>query len=73
MLFFCREISRFLLLAQKDRIVRFDLETQKSETMPVKNLENVISVEYDMHRNCVYWADIVNDIISVSIFAKNYG
>jgi hypothetical protein len=32
----------------------------------VKSLENVISVEYDMHRNCVYWADIVNDIISVS-------
>ncbi|XP_026686698.1 sortilin-related receptor [Diaphorina citri] len=59
-----QEISRFLLLAQKNRIVRFDLESQKSETLPVKSLENVISVEYDMHRNCVYWADIVNDIIS---------
>uniref|UniRef100_A0A8D9B9P9 Sortilin-related receptor n=1 Tax=Cacopsylla melanoneura TaxID=428564 RepID=A0A8D9B9P9_9HEMI len=59
-----KEQSRFLLLAQKNRIVRFDLESQKSETLPVRNLENVISVEYDMHQNCVYWADIVNDIIS---------
>ncbi|XP_054265258.1 sortilin-related receptor-like isoform X2 [Macrosteles quadrilineatus] len=57
------ERKEFLLLAQKDRIVRFDLATLELEQLPVRGLQNVIAVDFDIHNNCVYWADIITDEI----------
>lgn len=53
-------------MAQKDRIVRWDLATLQLEELPVRGLQSVVAVEFDIHNNCVYWADIMTDTISVS-------
>ncbi|XP_046665505.1 sortilin-related receptor-like isoform X3 [Homalodisca vitripennis] len=65
------ERKEFLLLAQKDRIVRFDLATLQREELPIKGLQNVIAVDFDIHNNCVYWADIINDTISRQCLGKD--
>ena len=62
-----REERDFLLLAQKDRIIRIQLETQKVEALPLNSLQNVIAIEYDMRTKCVFYADIVTDVISVRL------
>lgn len=54
-------------MAQKERIVRFDLATFELEVLPIKGLKNVIAVEFDIHNNCVYWADMITDTIAVSL------
>lgn len=54
-------------MAQKERIVRFDLATLELEVLPIKGLKNVIAVEFDIHNNCVYWADMITDTIAVSL------
>ncbi|GLH07501.1 Vitellogenin receptor [Gryllus bimaculatus] len=59
-----KEKREFLLVAQRDRLARIDLLTQTMETLPIRNLRNVIAVEFDMRNNCVYWADIVYDNIA---------
>lgn len=64
-----REETDFLLAAQRDRIIRINLETNKMDPLPIKNLKNVIAIDFDMSNNCVYWADIVTDTIGVSIRA----
>jgi hypothetical protein len=33
--------------------------------LPVRKLENVIAVEFDVKNNCIFWADIVTDTIGV--------
>lgn len=59
------ERKEFLLLAQKDRIVRFDLANPGIlEELPIRGLKNVIAIDFDIHNNCVYWADIISDTIS---------
>nr|CAD7598454.1 unnamed protein product [Timema genevievae] len=59
------EKKEFLIVAQRQRIIRVDLEDPKLEILPIsQNLQNVIAIEFDMRNNCVYWADIVNDTIS---------
>lgn len=61
----CRvtEENDFLLAAQRDRIIRIDMETNKLDPLPILNLKNVIAIDFDMRNNCVYWADIVSDTI----------
>lgn len=54
----------FLLLAQRDRIIRLDLATKEVFTFPLEDLKNAITVEFDMKENCLYYADIVTDMIS---------
>lgn len=39
--------------------------------LPIRNLKNVIAIDFDMHNNCVYWADIVSDMISRQCFNSN--
>lgn len=58
-----KEITEFLLVAQRDHISRIDLKDQKLETLPVHGLKNVIAIEFDLKNDCLYWADIVNDTI----------
>lgn len=55
-------------MAQKERIVRFDIANPVSEVLPVKDLKNLIAIDFDMKNNCVYFADILTDKIGVSIF-----
>ncbi|XP_050441242.1 sortilin-related receptor-like isoform X2 [Adelges cooleyi] len=57
------EKQEFLLVAQKERIIRLDLGDKPFEVLPVRKLENVIAVEFDVKNNCVFWADIVTDTI----------
>ncbi|XP_044750079.1 sortilin-related receptor-like [Coccinella septempunctata] len=57
------EIDDFLLFAQRERISRFNLVTRTLEELPVKNLKNVIAIDFDMKNNCVFWADIALDLI----------
>lgn len=61
-------MSEFLLVAQRERISRIDLTTQRLEVLPIHGLKNVIAIEYDVGNNCLYWADIVNDTIGRQCF-----
>lgn len=54
-----------MLVAQKERILRLSLSEKPFEVLPVRKLENVIAVEFDVKNNCVFWADIVSDTIGV--------
>lgn len=55
------------MLAQKERIVTFNLNDPKPQILPIDGLQNVIAVEFDMQDNCLFFADIVSDVISVII------
>ncbi|KAJ8982348.1 hypothetical protein NQ317_013098, partial [Molorchus minor] len=57
------EVEDFVLFAQRERISRYNLVTKTLEELPVKNLKNVIAIDFDMSTNCVYWADIALDTI----------
>ncbi|KAK6642297.1 hypothetical protein RUM44_014020 [Polyplax serrata] len=63
-----KEKKEFLLVAQRDKISRIDLKDNSLEVLPVLNLKNVITIEFDMKNNCVYWADITLDIIGRQCF-----
>ncbi|XP_049769267.1 sortilin-related receptor-like [Schistocerca cancellata] len=58
-----RELREFLIVAQRERIARYDLSEDTWEELPVRGLQNVIAIDFDLHNNCVYWADIANDTI----------
>lgn len=62
-----REQNDFMLAAQRDKIIRINLETNSMDPLPILNLKNVIAIDFDMRNNCVYWADIVTDTIGVCI------
>ncbi|XP_046384462.1 sortilin-related receptor-like isoform X2 [Ischnura elegans] len=55
--------KEFILVAQREKIVRIGLEDGKLQVLPVEKLKNVIAVEFDLRNNCVYWADIKDDVI----------
>ncbi|XP_055841442.1 sortilin-related receptor-like [Episyrphus balteatus] len=57
------EPNYFLLVAQREQISRVDLNTQKVEKLPITDLKNVISIDFDMKHNCVFYADIFSDKI----------
>lgn len=49
------DISEFLLVAQRERISRFDLVNKRLETLPVDHeLKKVIAIEFDIKNNCLY-------------------
>jgi len=64
-LFSFSEKPEFILVAQKERILRLSFNNKPFEVLPVRRLENVIAVEFDVKNNCVFWADIVSDTIGV--------
>lgn len=68
MLFIFSEEQEFILLAQRDKITRISLDADNTfRPLPIFGLRNVIAIDFDMRNNCVYWADIINDSIGVSI------
>lgn len=62
-----RDVQEFLLVAEREKIARYDLVNDNWEELPITGLKNVIAIEYDIRTQCVYWADIVNDTIAVSV------
>lgn len=62
------EFDDFLLFAQRENISRYNLVSGVLEPLPVKNLKNVIAIDFDMEKNCVYWADINLDTINRQCF-----
>lgn len=57
------ETVEFLIVAQRDKIARIDLNSLQMEILPIKGPRNVIAIEFDLKNNCVYWADIETDVI----------
>lgn len=57
------EPSDFLVIAQRDQISRINLSNKTKDIFPVTGLKNVIAIEFDMKHNCVFWADIMTDVI----------
>jgi len=58
------EEPEFLLVAQRDKISRISLDAESTlEPLPILGIRNVIAIDFDMHNNCLYWADIINDSI----------
>lgn len=57
------ETTEFLIFAQRGRIARINLLDNKLDVFPIKGLKNVIAIEFDVRNNCLYWADIVSDVI----------
>lgn len=52
-----------MIIAQRDAISRINLLTKKKEVLPVQGLRNVIAIDFDLKNNCVFWADIMADVI----------
>lgn len=66
--FIFSEEPEFLLVAQRDKISRISLDAENAiEPLPIFGIRNVIAIDFDMRNNCLYWADIINDSIGVSI------
>lgn len=65
-----KEADDFLLFAQREVISRYNLVTGVMEPLPIKNLKNVIAIDFDMENNCVYWADINLDTINRQCFSN---
>lgn len=65
-----KEMDDFILFAQRERISRLNLITKEHEALPVKNVKNVIAIDFDLNQNCVYWADIALDIIYRQCFTN---
>lgn len=55
--------SEFLLIALREKIGRLYLRNNTWDILPIKNLINVIAVEFDMKSSCLYWSDIGSNII----------
>lgn len=61
----------FLIVAQRDKISRINLMNGTKEVLPVMGLKNVITIEFDVKNNCVFWADIQTDEIGRQCFNGN--
>ncbi len=47
------EEKEFLLVSQREAIVRINLrDLEDVQTLPLKNVKNVITLEFDMQDNC---------------------
>ncbi|XP_053670657.1 sortilin-related receptor-like [Anopheles nili] len=67
-----KQSGEFLVIAQREKISRIDLRNNNSRTeFVIPGLKNVIAVEFDLKRNCVFWADILTDVIGRQCFNGN--
>ncbi|KAL0266712.1 UNVERIFIED_CONTAM: hypothetical protein PYX00_009183 [Menopon gallinae] len=65
-----KEKKEFLLVAQRTQITRIDLKDNSVVKLPIENLTNVITIEFDMRNNCVYWADMRHEVIGRQCLAS---
>lgn len=61
----------FLIVAQRDKISRIEIPSGKKQVLPIRDLKNVIAIEFDIKHNCVFWADILTDEIGRQCFNSN--
>ena len=66
--FVVTEKEEFILYAKRTEIHRYILGEERDELLPIEGLSAAITVDYDWHKNCVFWADIVEDAIHVSYY-----
>lgn len=68
-LFSFREEQAFLLVAARQEILRFDLVNPDAgmQPLPIPNLNMVIALDFDLANNCLFWSDINDKKIYVSV------
>ena len=60
------EEREFLLVSQRKSIRRINLaDTDETEVLNLQNVNNVITLEFDLEDNCVFYGDIELDQIFV--------
>ena len=60
------EEQAFILVSQREAIIRINLrDTNEVQKLPLKNVQNVITVEFDVEDNCVMYGDIALDKIYI--------
>lgn len=53
-----KEEKEFLLLSLRDRVMRINLRNfTEQEELPLENVKNVISLEYDLQDGCIFYGD----------------
>ena len=67
------EEKEFLLVSQRQAIVRINLrDLEDVQTLPLANVNNVITLEFDMQDNCGRWihvdASLAIDLMMISPF-----
>ncbi|KAG2470136.1 SORL protein, partial [Polypterus senegalus] len=60
------EANEFFLYALRTTIHRYDLSSGTDEKLPLSGLRSTVALDFDVERNCLYWADIALDVIQVS-------
>ncbi|XP_072342495.1 sortilin-related receptor [Scyliorhinus torazame] len=57
------EEKEFLLYALRSTIHRYDLSKGTDEVLPLQGLRGTVALDFDLETNCIYWADISQDVI----------
>lgn len=66
---FKRNESEFIIVAKRDSVLRIDLnDFSHVEVLPLGNVRAVVSVDFDVKRNCIFWSDVNKDHIMVRKF-----
>ena len=55
----------FLLYISGSTIHRYLFGSRSDMVLPLADVHDAISVEYDYHKNCVYWGDSSESVIRV--------
>ncbi|XP_041030158.1 sortilin-related receptor [Carcharodon carcharias] len=67
------EENEFLLYALRSTIHRYDLSKGTDEVLPLQGLRGTVSLDFDFEKNCIYWADISQDVIQRLCLNGNTG
>ncbi|XP_067826959.1 sortilin-related receptor isoform X2 [Heptranchias perlo] len=67
------EENEFLLYALRSSIHRYDLSRGTDEELPLRDLRGTVALDFDYERNCIYWADISQDVIQRLCLNGNTG
>ncbi len=61
--------KEFLLVAERSKIIRVNLANFSDvDNLPVQNVQNVITIEYDMADDCVFYGDVQENKIFKQCF-----
>ncbi|XP_051788146.1 sortilin-related receptor isoform X1 [Erpetoichthys calabaricus] len=67
------EANEFILYALRSTIHRYDLSSGTDEKLPLSGLRSTVALDFDVERNCLYWADIALDVIQRLCFNGSLG
>lgn len=51
------ETDEYILLATTKNIIRVQVPSNARQSLPIKDVTFINSLEYDVKRNCIFWAD----------------